>query len=114
MAYWSICKIWRAVTGKPLQHPFDLVQASWAPYGGLGGWFHLRAIDVAAPTAGLTGIGHKALKTGKIPLYRLVYHMSYMMTSEIHLSNLVDIVSNPQQFFADKSFKILQTADWDM
>ena len=44
-----------------LQHPFYLVQASWAPCGGLGGWFHSRATDVAAPIAGLIGIGYVAL-----------------------------------------------------
>ena len=60
-AYWSVCKFWRAVTCKPLQHPFDLVQASWAACGGLGGWFHSRATDVAAPIAGLIGIGYVAL-----------------------------------------------------
>ena len=49
------------VSGKPPQHPFDLVQASWAPCGGLGGWFHSRARDVAAPIAGLIGIGYVAL-----------------------------------------------------
>ena len=54
-------EFWRALTGKTLQHPFDLVQASWAPCGGLGGWFHSRAIDVAAPIAGLIGIGYVAL-----------------------------------------------------
>ena len=54
-------EFWRALTGKTLQHPFDLVQASWAPCGGLGGWFHSRATDVAAPIAGLIGIGYVAL-----------------------------------------------------
>ena len=66
------------VSGKPLQHPFDLVQASWTPCGGLGStlpalsisylcgewlgsWFHSRATDVAAPIAGLIGIGYVAL-----------------------------------------------------
>ena len=57
----SLKVLWRAATFKPLQHPFDLVQASWTPCGGLGGWFHSRATDVATPIAGLIGIGYVAL-----------------------------------------------------
>ena len=57
------------VSGKPLQHPFDLVQASWTPCGGLGGWFHSRATDVAAPIAGLIGIGYVALIVCIVPLH---------------------------------------------
>ena len=44
------------MSGKPPQHLFDLVQASWAPCGGLGGWFHSQVTDVAAPIAGLLSL----------------------------------------------------------
>ena len=55
----------QSMSGKPPQHPLDLVQASWAPCGGLGGWFHSQATDVAAPIAGLIGIGYVTLAIRK-------------------------------------------------
>ena len=69
------------VSGKPLQHPFDLVQASWTPCGGLGGWFHSRATDVAAPIAGLIGIGYVALMTSySSPIYDIAYSIALTET----------------------------------
>ena len=58
-------------TGKTLQHPFDLVQTSWAPCGGLRGWFHSQATNVAAPIAGLIGIGYVALPPVDLPVSQM-------------------------------------------